>query len=609
MTGIAGGGSTNASDLTSGTLDDARLSANVTLQGNAFNGVNQLLQLDGDGKLPSVDGSALTNLSAANLTGALPALDGGALSNVTAAALANDIDMSPGKVTSLWGADKAYALFSDLGGGDTLIKDSAGNILGIMGSGQLVLGSSQLTTATKGFLRIPTCAGTPTGVPSGSYGAKAIVYDSTNKALMLYDSGWKAAIENASLLTTGTVPDARFPATLPAASGVNLTALNGSNIASGTVAVARGGTGLGSGTSGGILGFTASGTLASSGALTANALLLGGGAGATPSAMGSLGTTAQVLHGNASGAPTWGAIVNADITNATIDLTSKVTGTLPIANGGTGITSWGTGVATAHGNNTNAASGFVVLDGSAKLPAVDGSALTNLPASSQNLSTQVELWDECLSTPSTTVGTGPLGFIGGQVSSGAAPALTTTPDNGSFGVWQFSTASATASTSYAIQDGTTLTSLRLGGGAFVYETRIRIPTLSDGTNTFTASTGIANNAPAFATSDVCFKYTHGTNSGHWTLETKNNSVATTADSGIAVVAGTWYRLRAEINAAGTSITYYINGSSVGTITTNIPTASGRELCAAMDITKSAGSTARTLLVDYVYMKWTPTTPR
>lgn len=51
----------------------------------------------------------------------------------------------------------------------------------------------------------------------------------------------------------------------------------------GQLAVARGGTGLSSGTSGGVLGYTASGTLASSGLLAANALMIGGGAGATPS--------------------------------------------------------------------------------------------------------------------------------------------------------------------------------------------------------------------------------------------------------------------------------------------------------------------------------------
>ncbi len=49
---------------------------------------------------------------------------------------------------------------------------------------------------------------------------------------------------NGSNLASGTVPDARFPATLPAVSGANLTSLNASNLSSGTVATAR----LGSGT-------------------------------------------------------------------------------------------------------------------------------------------------------------------------------------------------------------------------------------------------------------------------------------------------------------------------------------------------------------------------
>jgi plastocyanin len=44
---------------------------------------------------------------------------------------------------------------------------------------------------------------------------------------------------NATELTSGTIPDARFPATLPAASGVNLTALNATQLTSGTVPDAR----------------------------------------------------------------------------------------------------------------------------------------------------------------------------------------------------------------------------------------------------------------------------------------------------------------------------------------------------------------------------------
>lgn len=88
--------------------------------------------------------------------------------------------------------------------------------------------------------------------------------------------------------------------------------------------VPSGGTGLDSGTSGGILGFTGTATIASSAELTHHALVVGGGAGATPYPLG-LGTSTTVLHGNASGDPTYAPVI----------LTTDVSGVLPIANGGT----------------------------------------------------------------------------------------------------------------------------------------------------------------------------------------------------------------------------------------------------------------------------------
>jgi len=62
------------------------------------------------------------------------------------------------------------------------------------------------------------------------------------------------------------------------------------------------------GTSGGIPYFSSATALASSGVLTANELVLGGGAGGTPTVVPSLGTTTTVLHGNAAGAPSFGAV-------------------------------------------------------------------------------------------------------------------------------------------------------------------------------------------------------------------------------------------------------------------------------------------------------------
>lgn len=78
------------------------------------------------------------------------------------------------------------------------------------------------------------------------------------------------------------------------------------------------------GTSGGIIGFTSTTARSSSVLLTQHALVVGGGAGATPTPVASLGTTTTLLHGNATGDPTFGAVV----------LTTDVSGVLPVANGG-----------------------------------------------------------------------------------------------------------------------------------------------------------------------------------------------------------------------------------------------------------------------------------
>lgn len=88
-----------------------------------------------------------------------------------------------------------------------------------------------------------------------------------------------------------------------------------------------------SATSGGVPYFSSSSVMASSAALTNHGVVIGGGAGAAPTSTAA-GTTTTLLHGNASGTPTFSAV----------SLTADVSGLLPYANGGTNAsTSWTAG--------------------------------------------------------------------------------------------------------------------------------------------------------------------------------------------------------------------------------------------------------------------------
>jgi hypothetical protein len=60
----------------------------------------------------------------------------------------------------------------------------------------------------------------------------------------------------------------------------------------------------------------------------------------------------------------------------------------------------------------------------------------------------------------------------------------------------------------------------------------------------------------------------------------------------------WNKYEIDINPAGTQALFYINGTLVCTHTTNIPTGAGRTTSPRVQIIKSTGTTARTLLVDY-----------
>jgi uncharacterized protein with putative carbohydrate binding module len=162
--------------------------------------------------------------------------------------------------------------------------------------------------------------------------------------------------------------------------------------------------------------------------------------------------------------------------------------------------------------------------------------------------------------------------------------------------------------------GATANQLLLGGGITRILWIIKTPSaLSTGTNDYTLRIGLGDSLVGAHTDAVSFRYNHAENTD-WVAYCRANSVETTLDTNVAVAVDTWYRLEAVVNAGGTSVEFFIAtsggaSSSVGTITTNIPTGAGRELGVVASIIKALGTLNRILLLDYWKVSGELTTAR
>jgi len=161
--------------------------------------------------------------------------------------------------------------------------------------------------------------------------------------------------------------------------------------------------------------------------------------------------------------------------------------------------------------------------------------------------------------------------------------------------------------------GTLLQTMSLGGGRIVFETAVNPYILPSAAERYSVLSGFSTtNNNVSISNGVLFVYdssgvvTGSTASPNWQVCTDSANTRTFSNTGVAVTANTWYNLKIIVNAAGTSVDFYINDALVKTETRTIPIL---PVGMMTQIFKGGGTTARTLHVDYIRYKQKFTTSR
>lgn len=238
-----------------------------------------------------------------------------------------------------------------------------------------------------------------------------------------------------------------------------------------------------------------------------------------------------------------------------------------------------------------------------------------LGAAESNETASLEIFDDMLyNLPSSPGGTeiiGELGWrIAGVVTDSQKDGVLEAGHPGMVGISRASVGSSYIFTAQQIS-ATDYAPLLIGGGAITCKFLVKIPVASTGTERFKITIGLCGFTNFTAASDpdngCFFTLVDDENSAQWICHTSSGGTATSTNTFTADDNG-WHEYEIRVNAAGTSVTFYIDGSLVATNATNIPTSNNIGPAFKMRKEVHAATTVSAYL-DYCYLKYDLTTAR
>lgn len=164
-------------------------------------------------------------------------------------------------------------------------------------------------------------------------------------------------------------------------------------------------------------------------------------------------------------------------------------------------------------------------------------------------------------------------FYGLENASGTATIVNNYNRSDWLGVFRLNAGSTAGKGAMWYAPGNANVFIKVGSGEIQWKSRGYLSALSQALSRFYRRSGLGQRVYNGDTPGIYFRYTDNVNSGKYVCVCRGSITETTINTSItpSINIAAPDILSFTVNAAGTSVEFFINGTSVGSITTDIPT--------------------------------------